>query len=234
MKLVVFDVWGDYGYFRKPYTSTSTLTYPFPPRTTIAGLISAILGLPKDSYHETFNEENSKIGLRLLNPVDKMNYNFKYIDTSQGFILSDCRKNLHVQVSGELVRNPKYRIYVSLKDEELLTRLFELIKEHKSVYTPYLGESSCIADFKLAYNEIITPEKEYTMDTLIDSIMCKDNCELIIEAGKNFNTISCRSFTNKDNEPLGFQDYVYETRSNQIRIRNGDYYKVKGENIVLY
>ena len=65
-KLIAFDIWGDYGYFRRGYTSTSTITYPFPSRTTLAGLISGILGLEKDSYHDIFSENNSELGLRIL------------------------------------------------------------------------------------------------------------------------------------------------------------------------
>ena len=90
-KIIAFDIWGDYGYFRRGYTSTSTITYPFPSRTSIAGLISAIIGLKKDSYHEIFNEINSKIGLRILNPIKKMNINFNYINTKEGFLLTDIR-----------------------------------------------------------------------------------------------------------------------------------------------
>ena len=88
-KLIAFDIWGDYGYFRRGYTSTSTITYPFPSRTTIAGLISGILGLEKDSYHDIFSENNSKLGLRILNPIKKININLNYINTKEGFLLSD-------------------------------------------------------------------------------------------------------------------------------------------------
>ena len=88
-KLIAFDIWGDYGYFRRGYTSTSTITYPFPSRTTIAGLISGILGLEKDSYHDIFSENNSKLGLRILNPIKKININLNYINKKEGFLLSD-------------------------------------------------------------------------------------------------------------------------------------------------
>ena len=52
MNLIVFDIWGDYAYFRRGYTTTSTLTYPFPSRTTIAGFIAGILGYPRNSYYD--------------------------------------------------------------------------------------------------------------------------------------------------------------------------------------
>ncbi|MFB3896899.1 MAG: CRISPR-associated protein Cas5, partial [bacterium] len=31
MKILVFDIWGDLGHFRKFYTTTSPLSFSFPP-----------------------------------------------------------------------------------------------------------------------------------------------------------------------------------------------------------
>ena len=154
MKLLAFDIWGDYGYFRRGYTSTSTITFPFPSRTTISGLIAGILGLEKDSYHDIFNEDHSKIGLRILNPIKKININLNYINTKEGFLLSDIKSNPRVQVQAEFLKDVKYRIYISLDNANLMEELFSNLNEHKSVYTPYLGISECIANFKLAYKDI--------------------------------------------------------------------------------
>lgn len=72
LELLVFDIWGDYGFFRIPYTTTSSMSYPFPPKTTISGAIAAILGLPKNSYNETiFNKEDFKLSLRIMTPLNK-------------------------------------------------------------------------------------------------------------------------------------------------------------------
>jgi CRISPR-associated protein Cas5h len=57
MKVLVFDVWGEFGHFRKHYTTTSPLTYSIPPRTAIAGMIAAIEGFGKDEYLQYFSKE---------------------------------------------------------------------------------------------------------------------------------------------------------------------------------
>ncbi|MDW8022877.1 MAG: CRISPR-associated protein Cas5, partial [Nitrososphaerota archaeon] len=44
MKLVVFDAKCFFAHFRKHFSTTSSLSYSFPPRTTIAGMMAAILG----------------------------------------------------------------------------------------------------------------------------------------------------------------------------------------------
>ena len=120
-KLLAFDIWGDYGYFRRGYTTTSTISYPFPSRTTISGLISGILGLERDSYYDIFDENNSKIGLRILNPIKKVNINLNYLNTKskEGFRLAYNNDSKRVRVSAQFLKNPKYRIYVSLNDKKL-------------------------------------------------------------------------------------------------------------------
>ena len=47
MKVLVFDIWADYGHFRKFYTTTSPLTFSFPAPSTIAGILGAIYGAGK-------------------------------------------------------------------------------------------------------------------------------------------------------------------------------------------
>lgn len=47
MKVLAFDIWADYAHFRKFYTTTSPLTFSFPPPPTIAGILGAIYGTEK-------------------------------------------------------------------------------------------------------------------------------------------------------------------------------------------
>ncbi len=37
--VLIFNLWGDLGHFKKPYTTTSPLSFAFPPRPTLAGII---------------------------------------------------------------------------------------------------------------------------------------------------------------------------------------------------
>ena len=48
MKILVFDIWGEYAHFKKIYATTSALSYVVPPKTSIYGYIGAILGLEKE------------------------------------------------------------------------------------------------------------------------------------------------------------------------------------------
>ncbi|MEW6070945.1 MAG: CRISPR-associated protein Cas5, partial [Candidatus Thermoplasmatota archaeon] len=45
MEPLVFTIKGQFAHWRKWFTTTSPLTYSFPPRTAVIGLIGAILGV---------------------------------------------------------------------------------------------------------------------------------------------------------------------------------------------
>ena len=47
-ELLIFDIRGEYGHFRKYNTTTSPLTYSIPTRTAIAGILGAILGMERE------------------------------------------------------------------------------------------------------------------------------------------------------------------------------------------
>jgi CRISPR-associated Cas5-like protein len=60
-EVIVFDVWAPFAYFRKPFTTTSALSFNFIPRSAIEGLIGAILGIRRSDLYVVL--ANSKIGL---------------------------------------------------------------------------------------------------------------------------------------------------------------------------
>lgn len=233
-KLIAFDIWGDYAYYRRGYTSTSTITYPFPSRTSIAGLISGIIGLQKDSYHDIFSQDNSKIGLRILNPIKKMNINLNYINTKEGFLLSDIKSNPRVQVQAEFLKDVKYRIYVSLDDNKLMEELYYNLSEHKSIYTPCLGISECLADFKLAYEDIFDLNKQEGHDIEINSVVLKNTFDIVIEPGKKYGIVKSPGFMNSERVVSKFLEYYYEENGNTIKIKNGNFYSIGDEKIALY
>lgn len=234
MKLLAFDIWGDYAYFRRGYTSTSTITFPFPSRTTISGLIAGILGLEKDSYHDIFNEENSKIGLRILNPIKKININLNYINTKEGFLLSDIKSNPRVQVQAEFLKDVKYRIYVSIDNNNLMEELYSSLSEHKSIFTPCLGISECIADFSLAYDELFDLNIINDDNVDINSIILKNTGNLVIEPGKKYGLVKSPGFMNSDRLVSKFLEHYYEENGNPIKLKNCGFYSIGDEKIVLF
>lgn len=234
-RLLAFDIWGDYGYFRRGYTTTSTISYPFPSRTTISGLISAILGLERDSYYDIFDEDNSKIGIGILNPIKKVNINLNYLNTksNNGFRLAYNNDSKRVRVSAQFLKNPKYRIYVSLTDKKLMESLFTLLNEHKSIYTPYLGISECLANFELVGNDFFNIKKQYANKIDINSVVLK-NDSILIERNKQYGLIRSPGFINSERIVTKFIDYYYEKRGDSIKLSDAYYYPIGEDNVILF
>ena len=231
-RVLVFDVWGDYAHFRRGYTTTSPLTYPFPSRTTLAGLISAILGLPRDSYYKLFGKDNSAFALQILNPIRKIKITQNLIDTKTGFYLWD-NKGQRTQIPFEFIKEPKYRVYAWLSDQKF-DDLIKLIKEHKSVYTPYLGISECIANFEIFKDGMFEVEKKRVNgeEVEIHSIIKKGAVKKIkLEKGKKYGIVKVPGFMNKDRSVSKYLEFYYEEDGKPLKITEGEYYTLKGEDV---
>ncbi|ADO45628.1 CRISPR-associated protein Cas5, Hmari subtype [Hydrogenobacter thermophilus TK-6] len=154
MKVLVFDLFGDLGHFRKFYTTSSPLTFPFPPQPTIRGIIGAIMGFGKEEYLD--KTKDIYVGVKIVNPIKKLRTGLNLIFTkgSSGEFdptldpsrKGDANKTLRTQVKFEFVKDPRYRIYISAS-EEFLKKLTDMVKNHKTYYTVSLGLSELLADF---------------------------------------------------------------------------------------
>lgn len=67
--LISFRYHAKYGHFRKPYSNVSSLSYPFPPRTALSGLLGAILGVQKAEVPLRFDEKNLKVAVEIERPI---------------------------------------------------------------------------------------------------------------------------------------------------------------------
>jgi CRISPR-associated protein Cas5h len=148
--VLIFDVWGYYAHFRRFYTTTSPLTFPIPPRTALCGLIAAIIGMEKEDneYLKYFTLDKASIGLRLLKPVKKVIIAENLIHTKNAKGPGMNLITERTQIKFEFLKDPEYRIYFYHTDEDIYQQLKENLINHKSVYTPCLGLSENIANFK--------------------------------------------------------------------------------------
>ena len=64
MRGVIFDIESKYAHFRKVYTNSSSLTYSVPPRTTLEGIIAAILGYERDTYYKMLDSSSVNIAVK--------------------------------------------------------------------------------------------------------------------------------------------------------------------------
>ncbi len=142
MRVLAFDVFGRYALFRRSYTTTSSTSYPFPPRTAICGLLGAILGIQNDTTSSSKHLrvfDDAHIAVRAMRPIKKINLGVNYVETKSG-------RHSRTQILLELVKDPMYRIYIS--DFERFDQLKYHLENKISIFTPYLGQAQFIVDWR--------------------------------------------------------------------------------------
>jgi CRISPR-associated protein Cas5h len=191
--LISFKFFGKYGHFRKPYSNVSSLSYPFPPRTAIAGLLGAILGIPKGEIAERFNERNLSAAIEITSAIKTTTHVTNFRQDSSGGIdysIKHTRKNagkkelkkipewnMATQIPMELLRSPSYTLYINLKEnmQELVSR----IRSERYVYTPCMGLSEFLAELEYISFDVAKPLDigEHEIHTVVG----KEDCSLSID-----------------------------------------------------
>lgn len=163
-RLLIFDLKGSLAHFRKFYTSSSSLSYSFPPRTTLIGIIAAILGRERDSYYEEFNSDNCKIALSIRRPIRKIMQTVNYIRTKEEDGFTDVRKVIGKFIGKQIIKYPTplelvlasritdevvYRIYFFHKEDAITDSLYVALKKGRTEYPIYFGLSEFLANVEL-------------------------------------------------------------------------------------
>lgn len=170
-KVIGFELSADMAFFRRGYTTTSTLTYSFPPKTVISGLLAGVLGKQESEYREVFN--TSSIALVIASPLRKlfMKQNLLYTKGSPGEAYYRSEKRL--QVPFHYILHPRYRIYF-YAEGDIYDQLKYMLENRYTVYTPYLGVANCLANITYL-GEFGVSEKEVNGSSIsIDSIIPLD------------------------------------------------------------
>jgi CRISPR-associated protein Cas5h len=143
-KVLIFDLSGPFAHFKRIFATTTALTYPLPPKTSLYGLVAAILGLEKtgNDYLNSFPAGSCRIGIQLLSPLAFQRISMNLRPSFGSLRATENRKPTLM----EFVDRPKYRIYLTHTDAELYARLKLLLENGKSAYTPTLGLANLIAN----------------------------------------------------------------------------------------
>lgn len=167
--VLVFDVLADLAMFRKSYTTTSQVSYSFPPPTAVAGLLAAITGIDHNAAEHSKNAafwkalSGTRIAVAIKNPI-------RWFSTTINLLkYKSPNANLdeHIQSKHQLLKNPCYRIYV--KDGTLYEALKQRLEKREFIFTPYLGTAYALADI-LYCGEFEEKEIE-ELPTWVDTII---------------------------------------------------------------
>lgn len=147
--VLIFDIYGPVAHFRKYYTNSSSLSYAFPPRTVITGLVAGLLGWERDSYYDILSPQNCSVAVKLETPYRKIFQTVNYLFVKSLSELNGCSG--HTQIPLELVvpsigeKEIRYRIYFAHHDEAIMNELASVLENRKYYYPPYLGLTEFIA-----------------------------------------------------------------------------------------
>ena len=123
---------GPWGHFRRVEGNVVKQTYRIIPRTTVAGLLAAVLGIDRNSYYDLFGPDSSRIAIEPVSALRTLNMPMNTLSTAAGDLRSINSQgklalklpdptNLRQQHNYEVLVDPAYRIDVALSDEKNIT-----------------------------------------------------------------------------------------------------------------
>ncbi|WP_248662337.1 type I-B CRISPR-associated protein Cas5b [Fuchsiella alkaliacetigena] len=236
-KVLVFDIWADYAHFKKYYTTTSPLTFSIPPKTTLYGIIGAILGLSKDNYLNYFKPGQCKIGIQIKKPIKKTRVNLNLIDTKSAKLMA--RIDNRTRIKTELLKDVKYRIYFWHSQTSTYQKLKSYLVQHKTVYSISLGLSECLANFRyIAEYELQKIDANNSWLELITVL--RIDTKGLSKADIDFTQEDREYLVDKlalemkpNREVVDYGQIVLEKKGRSIRIRPGYYYQLETEEKIL-
>lgn len=150
MEVLSFDISGKFAHFRKFHANNTAMSYSIPPRTTLTGMMAAILGREKNSYYSEFSDENLKVGIRVLSDIRKSFHRLNYlmIKSKEDF----TGRNGRVQTPFEVVTgnslgadSVRYRVFVAAgENDEVYKELKKALTEDGQHFNLSLGPANFV------------------------------------------------------------------------------------------
>lgn len=241
---------GPWGHFRRVEGNTVKTTYRIIPRTTVAGLLAAVLGIERNGYYRLFGRDVSAIAVEPLAELRTMNLPENNLTTStEGLKGVNTRGKVSVyypdptedrqRTNYEVLVDPAYRIDVWLDDDETYERLRRLLRDGKSHYTPSLGLSEYLADIEYLGEHEVEPTGGD--DSLAVDSAVPDADGVVPEPGVSYGTERSPGFmerTAADGEFAGrrtteYLTYTYSPEAEPLTVAGVEGATVDGRTVVF-
>jgi len=234
-KLLVFRLWGDYAHFKKFYTTTSPLTFEFPPPPTLFGIISAIIGLDKTEYLDHFqNPDDFKLAVRITKPIKKVRWTENLIDTKHHF----WRIKNRTQIRTEFLKGPSYHIYFWHNDASIYNRLKEQLHNHRSVYSVCLGLSELLANFEYIEESgvgSVHSDQDIDLLTVLPESYLSDDHSIHFEGNREIFKVNYPILMQSNRIVTKREDIIFERNGRPISCRLKKHWEIEtGEKIVFF
>ena len=170
MEILSFKIKGKLAHFRKYYANNTAFSFSIPPRTSLMGIVAAVMGWPKESYYEELSSEHIHFGIRVLTPLKKSFHRLNLLSIkSSGDMAkkwsSDFRgEGGRIQtpfevVSGWNIRKDEIKYQIFLSPTESGKETFSTLKNHFLSHNPVFNITFGTANFTASIYDIETVEE---------------------------------------------------------------------------
>ncbi|PKP59879.1 MAG: hypothetical protein CVT89_00740 [Candidatus Altiarchaeales archaeon HGW-Altiarchaeales-2] len=177
MELLCLDIESEFGAFNKPFSNTGgLLTYLFPPKTAIIGMLGATIGYTFENTLKTFS--NIKVCVEPLKSIETkiITYLCHY---GYGGHPEIEKKGIPVNIRQEILINPKYRLYLDLEsiheNEMLLSDINILLKKCKilNIAKDVNGGFKVLFQNKISYYSLYMGKNEFPLNYQLMNVKLK-------------------------------------------------------------
>lgn len=237
VNVVVFDIWSDYGHFKKFHTTSSPLTFSFPPPTAVIGIVAAILGIDKEEYWSMFTLDNTKVAVRIIKLVKKIRMGINVIETKSAGPMYNRIKQ-RSQLKYEYLKDPHYRIYFSHDDQCMMKDLKNMLESHKTVYSLSLGCAQMLAGFSYMgeYTSEEIKVQDYVMVNSVipmDENIAPDSNLIIFDENRLYSKEIVSTRMNVEREVVSYKSVLFDMNALAIKTNTADIMRVGTENVVF-
>ncbi|RJT07550.1 type I-B CRISPR-associated protein Cas5b [Halococcus sp. IIIV-5B] len=237
---------GPWGHFRRVEGNVVKQTYRIIPRTTVAGLLAAVLGIERDGYYDLFGPNGSRIAIQPVSQIRTLNMPMNTLSTADSDLTSvNSRGKLTVkfpnpthlrqQHNYEVLVDPAYRIDIALRDEGKYHELRETLAAGKSHYVPSLGLSEHLAELEYhgefeiqdgPTEEIISVDS--AVPNAVENVVPEPDSRCQVEESPGFMEADSGGRTT-----TAFTSYVYNPDAEALRVKNVETNTVDGRTVVF-
>lgn len=241
-----FTVRGPWGHFRRVEGNVVKQTYRIIPRTTVAGLLAAVLGIGRNDYYELFAPEVSAVAIEPVSELRTLNMPMNTLSTAnKGLTSLNAHGNVSVKLPNprkprqqhnyEVLVNPAYRIDVAISDQKAYGKLREVLAAGESHYVPSLGLSEHLAEIDYHGEFVVDPgpddgvvSVDAAVPDAVDSVVPSVDTRCQVEESPAFMETDAGGRTTSS-----FTAYAYDPEAGQLSVRDIDTARVDGRTVVF-
>jgi len=169
--------------FRKPTSTSTILTYPIPPFTTLRGLLSNAMGLTRDDLSL---QDKIKIGIRSL-AIPEKNRELAKILKLKGSGRKYQKNFPSAPIFKEFLANPSYEIFI-IGDNDIINKIYRVLSD--PVRPLYLGASDELMDMSFTEPTKVFISQNNKIHSVIEGIHSHSTIEKLPykfrKRGKNY------------------------------------------------